>query len=355
LVAACAPTGTPPVIDPISDQTASVGTELAISLRASDADHDPIQWSFRSDVPDLGDRAVVSSYGDGSRAVFRWTPLAEDVGTWSFDLIASDGTHAVAQTITIDVQPTDAGAAPVFRSPLGSGTTLDPSVMPCLDVPIVVEDADSAQVTITQEAPVIAGAMLTSTGALTATWHFCPTADQIAASDRYLLVLSASDGTHQTDLDYLIVIDRPPPPPPPACVDDSWEPDDSTSTARHVDYAVPYTSTGDQICAGNDDWYRVYFFSGETIHATLTFDQQAANQDLDLHVYDDSSTDLTPCTEADPSTCRLSWGQGSASNEDLSFAVSSSGWYYVVVHGWDGSQNAYAICIGLSDTDCPHP
>jgi hypothetical protein len=96
----------------------------------------------------------------------------------------------------------------VFVQPVGSGTTLQLDSQPCLDLPIVVSDTDSTEVSIAQEAPMIAGATIKQTGAFSATWHWCPTAAQVAQQDRYFLSVSASDGTHSkvVKTGYVIVL-----------------------------------------------------------------------------------------------------------------------------------------------------
>lgn len=685
----CGPAGAPPTLDPLSDQVAFVGQEFTLELRASDPDLDKVYFSFSSNVPDLGARAEIRPYGDGSSAVFRWTPRAQDQGSWSFDFAVTDGHYKTVETITIQVMTTvGESGAPIFREPLGTGTTLDLSVKSCITVPILVEDSDSNQVTITEEAPLIEGAELEQTGPFTGTWQWCPTAEQIAAQDRWALTLAADDDDElspKTVKNYLIVLRKTPKPDcpgaPPAithapmdantlvgltidayiedpeglksaplfyytttppsnppdvgamtqvsmllidgdmrygtwaadvpnpvvgmpsgttrtiyyvivaqdnddlmgdcdhltqapatgtysmtvtnpggsgglglcasctadvqcggpgdncvymsgtyhcfkgcasdsecpsgyycsitmltsidgasarqciptdytceaspappttctddsyeendsrtvastkpalapgtyslvscpdgsfaddedwfkitltnssqvnvslsggsatdldlalvdssgativksesytssesvstcltagtyyirvyawgtgkndytltwsktsmecggggtCVDDSLEPDDNYMAATRVDYDVPYTTTGRQICSWDDDWYRVYMYAGETIHVTLKFTQLYAYQDLDLHLYK-GTTDLTPCSESSPGTCSAANGQSADSNENLVKAISESGWYYVVVHGWNGSENTYDLCIGLSSTHCP--
>jgi len=136
------------------------------------------------------------------------------------------------------------------------------------------------------------------------------------------------------------------------CTDDPDEPDDSYSSARRIDDALPHMKANNQICAMDDDWYRVNLFAGETVYATIAFTQTTAAEDLDLHLYR-GTTDLTPCSESAPGTCSAANGQGSNSNENMSYTVSTAGYYYVVVHGWNGAQNGYNICIGLSSTACP--
>ncbi len=88
----------------------------------------------------------------------------------------------------------------------------------------------------------------------------------------------------------------------------------------------------------------------ETIKATLKFTQTKASEDLDLYLYDPAGVQLTKCTEADPWECDSSNGQSSTSNENLSYKIPATGDYFVVVHGWEGAQNKYDICIDYTST-----
>ncbi len=95
----------------------------------------------------------------------------------------------------------------MFRQPLGTGTTIDLSRTPCLDIDVVVDDQASANVMIAQEEPVIDGAKLTAIDGMTAKWHWCPSTAQQTGDDRYTLVLSADDGQNpKTQKPYLIVL-----------------------------------------------------------------------------------------------------------------------------------------------------
>jgi len=667
---------TPPELDSIPDQVVAVGAELTIPLRATDADGDKISYGFHADVPDLGDRATVNPTAAGT-GLFRWRPLAADVGTWHFDFVASDGENQVTVPVTIEVRSAvGEETTPIFRQPLGSGTTLDLAVRPCLELDIVIEDQDTAEVLITQEDPIIEGATLEPTSGLAAVWRWCPTRAQIDADDRYPLTLGADDGDNPKTLkNYLVVLRKEPqencpgtgpvvmhtagdqstlvdltldaritddlglkqppllyyattaPGTPPdlaamtqtsmiildgdsragtwaadvpnpvaalpagssktiyylivanddddpqgscdhetqsqlyqmtvtnpggtgglglcescsadvqcggaadncvrvgaatsclqacsgtsntcpagytcsasavtsvngasarqcipssgvcgatmtcvddffepnntrtqaaalpdldpdtyeftscpladnsnddedwfpvilasdatvtftlagqavsdldlvlydatgtrlqsatgptsmetitrcltpgtyyirvyawgagamnaysltyaraagacplVCTDDSHEPDDTIAQARTITYP-DFTSTGNQICAGDDDYYKVLMFDGEVMTVDLTFTQTTSAQDLDLHFYNSAGTDLTPCSEAAPSTCTAAQGQGVGSNERYTFtapaACSTLCTYYVAVHGWSMSHNSYAIRI----------
>src|SRR3954468_3254457 len=76
--------GHAPVMEPVGDQVASVGVELSIEIRASDADGDSLSFDFNAPaLPDLKSRAqkaTISSFADGV-AIFRWTPTAMDRAT----------------------------------------------------------------------------------------------------------------------------------------------------------------------------------------------------------------------------------------------------------------------------------
>ena len=82
----------------------------------------------------------------------------------------------------------------------------------------------------------------------------------------------------------------------------------------------------------------------------LTFTQSNSQQDLDLHLYK-GFTDLWPCSFEDPSMCSSSRGQGAVSNEHATYktpAGCDQGCdYYVVVRGYNGSQNSYGITIDV--------
>ena len=135
---------------------------------------------------------------------------------------------------------------------------------------------------------------------------------------------------------------------PMVCTDDAREPDDDLMHARAITYPT-YASTMNQICANDDDWYKVLMFDGEVTTADVTFMQASSAQDLDVHWYNSGGTDLTPCSPADPSMCNLTNGQSATANERFTFtapaACSTLCTYYLVVRGWNGAQNAYDISM----------
>ena len=203
---ACGPTSAPE-LSGLTDQVAQVGTELKIELDGTSPDGGRLTYSYRApDLSDLQGHAEITVQPSGA-GVFRWTPLASDVGSHPFDFVVSNGGANATVTINIDVKSAIGSAtAPVFRQPLGTGTTVDMSKTQCVDIDVVVDDQASANVKIAQEEPVIVGAKLTTVDGQSAKWHWCPTAAQQAES-RYTLVLSADDGQNpKTTKPYLIVL-----------------------------------------------------------------------------------------------------------------------------------------------------
>jgi hypothetical protein len=209
-----------PVIEPISDQSAAVGMELTIHLRAHDPGGDALAFTYDApDLPDLTQRALpatLQTFADGV-ALFRWTPQPSDAGTaHAIDFRASNGHSAATETVQVTVKGADGAGAPIFREPLGTGTTLDLDKDRCKEVAILVQDDGPQGVVIAQEPPLIEGATLTQPGPFSALWRWCPTATQIEAQDRYYLRLSADDGKHPKAVRapaYLIVLRRTTPAP----------------------------------------------------------------------------------------------------------------------------------------------
>jgi hypothetical protein len=196
--------GSPPDIQGLSDQVATVGHEISIALDGTDPDGDRLTYSVKADIALEGVASITET--PGGMGMFRWTPLAGDAGMHTFDFTVSDGKHDTTVSIVIDVREA-VGAAPVFIQPLGAGTVFNPAMAPCISVDIVIMDQDTANVDIAQEDPVIDGAMFMQIDGQTASWKWCPTPAQITAQSRYTLELSADDHDNaKTIKDYVIVL-----------------------------------------------------------------------------------------------------------------------------------------------------
>jgi hypothetical protein len=113
----------------------------------------------------------------------------------------------------------------------------------------------------------------------------------------------------------------------------------------------PFVASNLMICSGNEDWFEVELYTGETVEVELTFAQTNASEDLDLHFHDPQGVDLTPCTEQQPWLCSTAQGQSGTSNEYYQHTITQANCapcsFYVRVRGWAGSENDYDLKIGL--------
>ena len=199
--------GAAPELDHLPDQVAQVGTEFKLELQGTDADGDRLSYGFKAaDLQGVDDRAQITVSPSGI-GVFRWTPIASDVGTHAFDFKVSDGHHDTTVTINIDVKSAIGSAtAPIFRQPLGTGTTIDLGKAQCVDLDVVIEDQDTPQVDLRQEEPTIDGAKIDQKDGQSAKWHWCPSRAQ-EGDQRYTLLLSADDHDNpKTMKNYLVVL-----------------------------------------------------------------------------------------------------------------------------------------------------
>lgn len=134
-----------------------------------------------------------------------------------------------------------------------------------------------------------------------------------------------------------------------ACRADRGEPDDGANRAHRVDLSREFRVTDRTICGGSDDWYRLDLRAGQLVAVDLQFIMEGAEDDLDIHFYNEELEDLTPCSEADPSTCTAFQGQSLDSNEYYDHLIAETGTYYLVVHGFDGAENDYDLRIWLEE------
>ncbi|MBW2731151.1 MAG: hypothetical protein JRH20_02095 [Deltaproteobacteria bacterium] len=205
VVASCASNQPPEFVSPPDTHTGFVANRMDLTLLATDPDGDSLTFNMRDDG-DLGSQARLSSLSD--RLIFSWTPAAADVGEHAIDFIVSDGSDSMTHTVRITIKSaTDPNTAPIFRRPLGEGAVLDLATSDTIAVDILVEDADSVSVKITQE-PAIEGASFRQVGQLAAIFQWTPS-DVQTKTTQHLLRLWADDGDNPpVSKDYTIVIRR---------------------------------------------------------------------------------------------------------------------------------------------------
>lgn len=182
--------GSAPEIEDIPDVIAQVGVELRLELRGSDPDGGRLSYSYADDIEqDIDAELTVSPSGYG---VFRWTPLATELGEHYFDFTVSDGDMSSTITVKIDVAGAVGSAtAPIFRAPTGRGTELNLTIRECLDLAVMVQDQDTPTVDIDiVDAP--DGMEYEETGNNEGNIHWCPTREQ-ASEDLFTIQIRAND------------------------------------------------------------------------------------------------------------------------------------------------------------------
>ena len=101
-----------PVLNPIGNQTIAEGTELAFTATATDPDlpADILTFSLADGTGSIPTGATITAGG-----LFTWTPTeAQGPGTYTFDVVVSDGTITDSETITVTV--TEANSAPILAA-----------------------------------------------------------------------------------------------------------------------------------------------------------------------------------------------------------------------------------------------
>ncbi len=210
LIVGCGSEGRPPIVAAVDEQIAVVGQELVVTLQASDPDGDALGYDFSSlSLPDLSQTAALTVAPDGT-ALFRWLPIASQLGTHTVDFSVSDAEHEIYLPVRFEVRgAAGAGSAPIFREPLGSGEVLDLAKSSCVDVVIEVEDPDSSEVALTERSGPEGATLQVSADGLDGAWRWCPSAAQRSQAGHYELELSADDGDNPPTIkSYTLIIRR---------------------------------------------------------------------------------------------------------------------------------------------------
>ena len=208
----CKPGGPPQLVDP-GNQVAIVGETLTLNLFASDPDGDELTYSFRADgVENVNSYAQLGRAPDG-HGVFTFQPVAGQEGEHIFDFIVSDGKFDTTLHLTIEVRGASGSeSAPIFREPQ-AGVVLNLTTDgddDCASFDILVEDADSTEIELTEVPPSIPGSELdVDADGLEGSWYWCPTREQ-REQFQYRLTLSADDNDNPATIkDIPIVLRRP--------------------------------------------------------------------------------------------------------------------------------------------------
>ena len=209
LATQCAPV-TGASLEGLAPRTVAVGAELEVYLRASGGS----SFGYDTDI-EFGSRTVLPTllaYGPG-QAIFRWTPLADDVGEHVFQFSVSE--NGVDTYSKMDVTVVPGVDQLIFRQPIGAGTTFDFSAHPCLEIEFAVDNASADEVVLSRGKLWPPHAELRQDAALLAKLKFCPTNEDVRHSSVFPLVVFAdnSDGTQHAEKRFVIVIGKISPAP----------------------------------------------------------------------------------------------------------------------------------------------
>ncbi len=193
----------------LAPHSVTVAQEVVIPLLADGTGLEPLTWQWRSLTnPELTTRLhrpTLSAYS-GGRALWRFTPLASDVGPQSVEFSAESGALSGSIALGFVIEP--GGDPPLFREPVGEGTTLDLRSMPCAAITVVVESSSLPQVSLSLVSPP-PNAELVQTDDLAGKLVFCPSMSQAASETIYPLLIQAEAGPHTVRKSYVIVLRRP--------------------------------------------------------------------------------------------------------------------------------------------------
>ena len=130
---------------------------------------------------------------------------------------------------------------------------------------------------------------------------------------------------------------------PFACIDDRYEPNDDPA---HATMLPDGHYSGLQICSGNQDWFAVDLPAGSFLTAETAF--RRASGDLNLYLIDGSGQRT------------LASGKRGTDGETIHYASQRSQHAYVVVDGFNGASNRYALTLNrcvddaYEDNDVPN-
>lgn len=194
-----------PSLLPVANTSLSIGETARVALSVDNPDGLSLTYAF--DGPDLAGLDLAATIGGtATGGEFVFTPLASHVGAHDFQFTISSSAGDSSQSARITVEP-GASSAPVFLSP-GAGGTFDLTRTPCVSFEIEVRDDDSGDVLIEAISSLPSGAELTQTAEKRAAFDWCPSPDQVDASQRWEIGFSADDGDHSPTEHLFVVILR---------------------------------------------------------------------------------------------------------------------------------------------------
>ncbi len=191
----------------IERTTGTVSATLRIAIPVTNPSGSAVRYRFEPTRPIPAIESVASISGSPSGGELRWTPLASHVGMHEIEIVieSTSGEEYDRTTALVEILPSS-DAAPVFLEP-GAGGTFDLAREGCVRFRVEIRDDDSPGVEIRARGELPTSATITPDGGKSADFEWCPSPDQIAASERWTIGLEADDGDHDAvPHNYVVVL-----------------------------------------------------------------------------------------------------------------------------------------------------
>ncbi len=171
----------------MDDRTVAVGDLLELTVRGT------VPGEITLDTPSLPDAQVARLASETATAIFRWVPVASDVGIKPLTFALKAGGQTTTESVVITIVPSEAGRPRFQNAPYN--ILLDLSQGSSATLPIAVKDDDSETISLTivsgtELANATLDVMPTGKGA---TFTFNPTPAQLADRCSFGTQLRARD------------------------------------------------------------------------------------------------------------------------------------------------------------------
>ena len=294
----------PPKFDAPGDQFLKIGVMFEMHLEASDQDGDALYFSLKGSTPS-------GATFDAENAMFRWTPSSADKGLLvRVTFVVSDGALTDEMEVSLIVEGGANDNHPPQVEPVGS---INAQVGQKVEFQVKASDPDGNTLTYSYEGTLPTGATFDPG---THKFYWTPSAAFEGKSVVVIFVVSDGQLTAKTEATILVKAQSA------GCADDVYELNNDAATATPL---TPGNYSGLSICDTqlspiDADWFKLTLAAGDNIEATISFSH--AQGDLDLGLFKEGNYQQFAF-----------YAPGVGDTEKVSYTVTGSGNYYLVVFG----------------------